>query len=47
MRRAPLLISLLALALSAVVAIAQRDAFADLRPTVIVVSFDGFRWDYT
>ena len=46
MRRAPITITLLALALSATIAIAQRDPFADLQPTVILVSFDGFRWDY-
>ena len=38
----------LALALAAGVTIAQRqsDPFADLQPTVILISFDGFRWDY-
>src|ERR1041384_1150291 len=47
MRRSPIAITLLALALSATIAIAQRDPFADLQPTVILISFDGFRWDYT
>jgi predicted AlkP superfamily pyrophosphatase or phosphodiesterase len=47
MRRAPLVLTVAALALAAVVAIAQTDPFADLRPTVILISFDGFRWDYT
>jgi predicted AlkP superfamily pyrophosphatase or phosphodiesterase len=37
---------LVALALSATLAWAQRDPFADLQPTVILISFDGFRWDY-
>ncbi len=32
--------------LGAAIAIAQRDPFADLQPTVILISFDGFRWDY-
>ena len=45
--RGPLVATLVALALSAVIAIAQRDPFADLQPTVILISFDGFRWDYT
>src|ERR1041384_8831312 len=47
MRRSPIAITLLALALSATIPIAQRDPFADLQPTVILISFDGFRWDYT
>jgi predicted AlkP superfamily pyrophosphatase or phosphodiesterase len=47
MRRGPILATILALALGAAIAVAQRDPFADLQPTVIVVSFDGFRWDYT
>jgi predicted AlkP superfamily pyrophosphatase or phosphodiesterase len=47
MRRGPIVTTLIALALSATIAIAQRDPFADLQPTVILVSFDGFRWDYT
>lgn len=47
MRRWPILVALVALGLSATIAVAQRDPFADLRPTVIVTSFDGFRWDYT
>src|SRR6266850_848323 len=46
MRRAPLVLTIAALALAAVVAIAQTDPFSDLQPTVILVSFDGFRWDY-
>ena len=46
MRRSPVGITLLALALSATIALAQRDPFADLQPTVILISFDGFRWDY-
>src|SRR3954470_10796464 len=37
---------LVALALTAAAAAAQRDGFADLRPTVILISLDGFRWDY-
>jgi predicted AlkP superfamily pyrophosphatase or phosphodiesterase len=47
MRRGPIVTIVIALALSAAIGIAQRDPFADLRPTVILVSFDGFRWDYT
>lgn len=48
MRRcAPIALTVVAIALSVAMAIAQRDPFADLRPTVILVSFDGFRWDYT
>ena len=47
MRRRPIVAALLALALSATFAVAQRDPFADLQPTVILISFDGFRWDYT
>jgi predicted AlkP superfamily pyrophosphatase or phosphodiesterase len=47
MRRGPILATILAFALSAAIAVAQRDPFADLQPTVILVSFDGFRWDYT
>jgi predicted AlkP superfamily pyrophosphatase or phosphodiesterase len=47
MRRSPVITAILALALSATIAIAQRDPFADLQPTVILISFDGFRWDYT
>jgi len=46
MRHAPCVLVLLALALSAVLAAGQRDPFADLKPTVILVAFDGFRWDY-
>ena len=40
-------VTLLALVISATIAAAQRDPFADLQPTVILISFDGFRWDYT
>jgi predicted AlkP superfamily pyrophosphatase or phosphodiesterase len=43
----PALITALALAIGATIAAAQRDPFADLQPTVILISFDGFRWDYT
>jgi predicted AlkP superfamily pyrophosphatase or phosphodiesterase len=46
MRRPPILLLTFALALTATIGRAQRDAFADLQPTVILVSFDGFRWDY-
>ena len=46
MRRVPILTVIVALALAATAGFAQRDAFADLQPTVILVSFDGFRWDY-
>jgi predicted AlkP superfamily pyrophosphatase or phosphodiesterase len=46
MRRVPILAVIVALALAAANGFAQRDAFADLQPTVILVSFDGFRWDY-
>ena len=48
MRRTPLAATIVALALSAALANAQRDLqpFADLQPTVILISFDGFRWDY-
>jgi len=46
MRRGPLAATILALILGAAIAVAQRDPFADLQPTVILVSFDGFRWDY-
>ena len=45
-RRVPILVVIIALALASAIAFAQRDAFADLQPTVILVSFDGFRWDY-
>src|ERR1700741_552799 len=47
-RGASFVATLLALALVAGIAIAQRppDPFADLQPTVILISFDGFRWDY-
>jgi predicted AlkP superfamily pyrophosphatase or phosphodiesterase len=46
MRRVPVFAVIVALALAAANGFAQRDAFADLQPTVILVSFDGFRWDY-
>jgi predicted AlkP superfamily pyrophosphatase or phosphodiesterase len=46
-RRALLAATIVALALSAALAIAQRDPFTDLQPTVILISFDGFRWDYS
>src|SRR6187397_2005388 len=46
MRRLPILTIIVALALAAAHVFAQRDPFADLQPTVILVSFDGFRWDY-
>src|SRR6266550_1843070 len=46
MRCRPIAITLLALALCATITTAQRDPFADLQPTVILISFDGFRWDY-
>src|SRR5215216_7990453 len=46
MRPTPMLATLVALAASAAIALAQRDPFADLQPTVILVSLDGFRWDY-
>jgi hypothetical protein len=45
-RRLPILAAIAALTLAATHGFAQRDPFADLQPTVIVVSFDGFRWDY-
>src|SRR6185436_21154789 len=50
-RRASILATItlfLALAIAAGVTIAQRnpDPFADLQPTIILISFDGFRWDY-
>lgn len=46
MRRAPVVATLIACALGAAITAAQRDPFADLQPTVILISFDGFRWDY-
>jgi predicted AlkP superfamily pyrophosphatase or phosphodiesterase len=46
MRRLPFLAAIVALTLGAAAGLAQRDEFADLQPTVILVSFDGFRWDY-
>src|ERR1044072_1284803 len=47
MWRKPTVITALALAITATIAAAQRDGFAALQPTVILISFDGFRWDYT
>ena len=47
MRRILAIISILLIAPGAVLVAGQRSsAFADLQPTVILVSFDGFRWDY-
>jgi predicted AlkP superfamily pyrophosphatase or phosphodiesterase len=46
MGRAPFAATIVALVLGAALAVAQRDPFADLQPTVILISFDGFRWDY-
>ena len=47
MRRVPPIVAILLIALSAISAAVQRGAvFSDLEPTVILVSFDGFRWDY-
>src|SRR4026209_865395 len=46
MRRALIVASSVALTLAVAIGVAQRDPFADLQPTVILVSFDGFRWDY-
>jgi predicted AlkP superfamily pyrophosphatase or phosphodiesterase len=47
MRRVPPIVAVLLIALSAIAAAVQRGAvFSDLEPTVILVSFDGFRWDY-
>jgi len=40
------LAAIVALALPAFIAGGQGERFADLKPTVILVSFDGFRWDY-
>lgn len=46
-RRVPPLVAAILIALSAAAAAVQRaGAFDDLKPTVILVSFDGFRWDY-
>jgi len=46
-RCVPPIAAILAIALSSVVVAVQRGgAFSDLKPTVILVSFDGFRWDY-
>jgi predicted AlkP superfamily pyrophosphatase or phosphodiesterase len=46
-RRVPPIVVALLIVLSAVAAAVQRGgAFDDLKPTVILVSFDGFRWDY-
>ena len=47
-RRVPPIAAILAIALSSIVVAVQRGgAFSDLKPTIILVSFDGFRWDYT
>src|SRR5258705_3385497 len=47
MRRVPPIVAVLLIALSAIAAAVQRGpAVSDLAPTVILVSFDGFRWDY-
>src|SRR5205823_2084101 len=46
MRRAFGTAAILAIAVFAAQVVGQRDPFADLKPTVILVSFDGFRWDY-
>ena len=46
MRRARVVVTVLSLLLVAGLAAGQREPFADLKPTVILVSFDGFRWDY-
>src|SRR5258705_5802373 len=47
MRRVPPIVAILLIALSAIAAAVQRGAvFSDLEATVILVSFDGFRWDY-
>ena len=46
LRRLPILAAIAALTLAATHGFAQRDVFADLQPTVILVSFDGYRWDY-
>jgi len=45
-RRARVVVTVLSLLLVAGLAAGQREPFADLKPTVILVSFDGFRWDY-
>jgi predicted AlkP superfamily pyrophosphatase or phosphodiesterase len=46
-RRVPPIAAILVIALSSIVLAVQRGgAFSDLKPTVILVSFDGFRWDY-
>ena len=45
--RVPPLVAILLIALSSIVVAVQRGRpFSDLKPTVILVSFDGFRWDY-
>ena len=44
--RRPTILLVVAILFAAAIALAQRDPFADLQPTVILVSFDGFRWDY-
>jgi predicted AlkP superfamily pyrophosphatase or phosphodiesterase len=45
-RRVSLVVATLLIALGAVAAGQRGGTIADLRPTVILVSFDGFRWDY-
>jgi predicted AlkP superfamily pyrophosphatase or phosphodiesterase len=45
MRRLTLLTLILG-TVAAVGTLGQRDPFANLKPTVILISFDGFRWDY-
>jgi predicted AlkP superfamily pyrophosphatase or phosphodiesterase len=46
-RRVSSIVAILVIALSGIALAVQRGGpFADLKPTVILVSFDGFRWDY-
>lgn len=45
MKRTPLMLALLALFLSTMV-LSASTAADDLEPTVILISLDGFRWDY-
>jgi len=46
-RRIPPIVAALLIALSAITAAVQRGGvYDDLKPTVILISFDGFRWDY-
>jgi predicted AlkP superfamily pyrophosphatase or phosphodiesterase len=46
-RRVPPIAAILVIALSSIVPAVQRGGvFSDLKPTVILISFDGFRWDY-